>query len=109
MDCWQTKRKILSIYKCHKALLQFADILRNTLFKCQKNLADYFTTIKSIDVKNLLLEKRNGNLSFYEILLTEVGKSEDIITFGSGTEIKKTSRIVPNKNNTRLLKKAVQI
>ena len=103
-DCWQAKRKMLSVYKCYKALLQCGDLLRNALFKCPKNMAVYVTIIKCIDRKNLLLEKRKDHLSFYEILATCVEKNKNRIIFEEETALKKISRATPKKINARLSK-----
>lgn len=63
---------LLSIYKCYKAILQCSDILREALFKGIAKMESYLKKIRSIDYRNLLLEKRKGHLGLDEILLTFV-------------------------------------
>ena len=64
--------KMLSVYKCYKAIIQCGDILRWALFYGREKLGVYFKTIRGINYRNLLLEKRKGHLSLNEILLTDI-------------------------------------
>lgn len=71
---WKTTTKLLSIYKCFKALIQLSSILRNTLFYGMKKLQDYFTLIETIHPGNLWLENRKGRLCIEKILVTNLEK-----------------------------------
>jgi DDE family transposase len=68
----KTNGKMLSVYKCFKAIKQCRDLLRNALFQCKEKLAMYFKTIDDIDKQSLLLERRKGRLSLEEIMVLNI-------------------------------------
>jgi hypothetical protein len=71
---WKTTSRMLSVYKCFKAIIQTANLLREVLFRGLKRLQNYFKLIEHIDPRNLWLESRKGRLHLEEILLTNMEK-----------------------------------
>jgi len=71
---WKTTSRILSVYKCFKAIIQSTSMLREALFRGVRKLQDYFKVIENIDPRNLWLENRNGRLCLEKILLTNLEK-----------------------------------
>jgi Transposase DDE domain len=73
--CLKRTGLMLSVYKCFKAILQCSNLLREALFNGIGKISIYLKTIEHIDYRNLVLEKRKGHLSFYEILLISPAKN----------------------------------
>lgn len=71
---WKTTSRMLSVYKCFKAIIQSTNMLREVLFKGQRMLQNYFQLIENIDPRNLWLENKKGRLCLAEILLTNLEK-----------------------------------
>ncbi|MEX6690094.1 IS4 family transposase [Danxiaibacter flavus] len=61
--------RLLSIYKCFKAIMLSAGKLREALFNMKKYLHNYLQSLYDLCRNNLVLEKRKNHLSFEEILL----------------------------------------
>lgn len=74
----KTNGKMLSVYKCFKALKQCRDLLRDALFQCKEKLTTYFKTIDDIDKESLLLERRKGRLSLEEIMVIKIENEEKV-------------------------------
>ena len=68
---WKATGRMLSMYKCYKALKQSCHWLREALFNAGKGLHDYLQVLYS-SIPNLLLEKRKEHLSQEEILLLKL-------------------------------------
>jgi hypothetical protein len=68
---WHTKGKLISIFKCYKAIIQTASMLKEALFKAEQKLSNYLYMLYQTSIRQLLLEKRKGHLSQQEILSLE--------------------------------------
>lgn len=68
---WYEKRRLLSMYKCFKALKLSGQWLREALFHQGRNLAVYLQLLAA-SIPNLLLEKRKKRLSQEEILYLNI-------------------------------------
>lgn len=66
---WEQRRKLISIIKCYKAIIQSVSQLKEALFDADKKLQRYLETLYQLSFKELLLERRKGHLSQEEILL----------------------------------------
>jgi hypothetical protein len=69
-------RKLLSIYKCFKAMTLSTDKLKDALFNMSDYFNDYVQSLYNLCKNNLVLEKRKNHLSFEEILLLTPRTSE---------------------------------
>ena len=91
---WYGKGKLLSIYKCFKALRQSEQWLRQALFNKGKSLPLYLKLL-SDSVINLQLEKRKNRLNQEEILHLNLEVQQPICNFITSS-LNRKSRTNPN-------------
>jgi hypothetical protein len=90
---WYNSGKLLSIYKCFKALKQSEQWLRDALFNRGKNLTLYLKLL-SDSGSNLLLEKRKDRLGQQEILQINLELRKALCNFTTGSLNEKAERIL---------------
>lgn len=72
---WDQRRKLISIIKCYKAIVQSVSKLNKALFDADQ-LQPYLEILYRLSFRELLLEKRKGHLSQEEILLYNLENNE---------------------------------
>jgi hypothetical protein len=75
---WLQRRKLISIIKCYKAIIQSVSQLRAALFDPDQKLQQYLESLYKMSFKELLVERRKGHLSQEEILLFNLEINEQI-------------------------------
>jgi Transposase DDE domain len=75
---WQQRRKLISIIKCYKAIIQSVAQLKEALFDADQKFQRYLEILYQMSFKELLIEKRKGHLSQEEILLFNLEITEQI-------------------------------
>ena len=104
---WYNTGRLLSVYKCFKALRQSGQWLRMALFNGGKNLTLYLKLLSDSE-RNLLLEKRKGHLGQEEILQLNLEVKQTLCNFSASSLNEKAERILIAKRFRPATKKPMQ-